>query len=304
MYLYGLVTKDLLATCYSRRSPSLPSDSFPPYLCKRLTEDGKVPANLKDVWCGTASESLPVYTLEWKEKSIRFYDSSHSAILASYVPINPLHIVEIDRRRLDLIQESILQMAPYFTGQLDIIFDFTSTIVWLNARECGFSGAAFHELPHCTFLSDAFFVAVTPSIILAPEHRHYIIFENLYHEALHHQLSASVMLETGGYYPNGVYYDERFYVGSRDKEWSIPNIFQAAYVYLNVLQTRIHYLRAVESKCVEIDSVRNSIEQAIIYIQEMTGILMQDKKLQAEIQNYIIQMNANFKTMTVEYSQI
>ncbi|MGG8018659.1 hypothetical protein PGO10_05710 [Klebsiella aerogenes] len=304
MFLYGITNKGELAQYYYQRCPDFKFNELPPYLCKILTEERLAPIGILDKWCGSQGITYPINTLEWEENKIFFYDRQASALLVNYVSVNPEHVTELSSEKVNLIQTSIKYMAYFFPSQTQIIFEFTSVIVWLKANECGFSGAAFHELPHCTFLSDAFFIAVTPSAILEPIHRPYIIFENLYHEALHHQLSASVMLHTKGYYEPENHNNRFYYIKSRNKSWSIPNILQAAYVYLNVLSTRISYLQIIIKHNLPCETIYTSITQAINYCREMINVLLQDDMLKQDIQDYISKMDAHLNLLTKEYKKL
>lgn len=304
MFLYGITNKDELAKYYYHRCPAFTDADFPPFLCKNLTDKGLAPDGILDKWCGSQERSHPVNTIVWKENKIYLYDLYFSALLSRYVPVNPEHAIELSPEKVNLIQDSLGLMADLFPLQTKIIFEFTSVIVWLKANECGFSGAAFHELPHCTFLSDAFFIAVTPSAIFEPIHRPYIIFENLYHEALHHQLSASVMLKAEGYYEPANRNNLIYYIKSRDKSWSIPNILQAAYVYLNILPTRITYLQEIKKQGLPCEAVSKSIDLAIKYCTEMISVLEQDPMLKPDIQTYISKMNVSLTFLTKEYEKL
>lgn len=279
---------------YNQHAANVILNDLPPFHAKTVTEGLHFDIGVRNRWSGIDEEIEIAFSLTHQKKEIFIFDNKSSQALANYVPVDKNHVINLSAIKAEILKESIADMSEIFPNEICTIFDFTSVLVWMDAKKCGFSGAAFHELPHCTFLSDAIFFAVTPSDILGVEHRKYIVFENIYHESLHHQLSASVSLKCGGYYSDNLIKDRDHYIPSRDKEWSMPNILQAVYVYINVCRTRLIYFIDLLKKIKSDAKLLSSIDRCFIYLQEMFLALFKASSFKEEIKIFINEIHNDF----------
>jgi hypothetical protein len=166
------------------------------------------------------------------------HPNSASRYLA-VLPVKDQESVNSSGRRQSLLERAIRCFEERFLNQTATLFDFTSEILWLRSRTAPFNSAAFHELPHCTVVSDGALFTIAPTILVERRPSSYATFENLYHESLHHKLSAAIVLLSNGYVDNAGDNDRLLTLQVRGIRWSLPNVLQAAFVYLHLIELRL-----------------------------------------------------------------
>ena len=126
------------------------------------------------------------------------------------------------------------------------VHDYLSMLIWLEESEASvesFTSSSFPALPHCAFMTDKALRDIPPDTIL-PEDSPWALAENLYHESLHQQLSATILQEdilSDAYDARSA---PKISVPWRSTDWEIDRAFHALYVYSRLLPMREQYARS------------------------------------------------------------
>jgi hypothetical protein len=122
---------------------------------------------------------------------------------------------------------------------LDLIRDWSTAILWLSkdkySKETELTSVAIPILPFCTFLTKKAIRHIPPKTLL-PAVTLYGLQENLFHEALHQQLSASLLFRDLVADQDGVW--PTVAIPWRNKEWPIDRAVHAAWIYKNLIRFR------------------------------------------------------------------
>jgi hypothetical protein len=146
-------------------------------------------------------------------------------------------------KRIKFIEKKVNGLIDLYPQEIKFITDFTSTIVWLQPGGETFLGsAAFYEIPHCTFFSDLAMFSIPPEIVVPKQHAGYAILENLYHEALHHQMHTYSVLVTGGYLHDEANQSLEIDFPWRNKTFTLLEALHALHVYSLVTPMRLKFL--------------------------------------------------------------
>ena len=98
--------------------------------------------------------------------------------------------------RLDLIEEAFEFLDSYFPYAYCKVFDWTSLVIWLELFPYSntdlITSSTFPHFPHCTFLSDKALRHIPPTSISSVD-QVYSLAENIFHEALHQELSSTLV---------------------------------------------------------------------------------------------------------------
>ncbi|WP_330925964.1 hypothetical protein [Candidatus Sororendozoicomonas aggregata] len=153
------------------------------------------------------------------------------------------HLYSIDycSERSFFLRKKIDLFSPYFEEEISLIARFISSIVWLTSDDddAEFGSASFYEMPHCTFFSDAALFFVPPYIQIEKGISGIAIIENMYHEALHHQMHSHCFNNKISYGKNINPYEETVYLPQRkDRKFTYFQAINALHVYHNVVKFR------------------------------------------------------------------
>lgn len=156
-------------------------------------------------------------------------------------------------KRIKYMLDVLTGIAPLYPNEISLIAHFTSCIIWLESSDHQFIGsAAFHEVPHCTFFSDAAMFSLPPEILVPKEFSSYAILENLYHEALHHQMHSYASLATEGYLCEGQSSTSFISMDWRDRTFTLIEALHALHVYSLVTPMRYKYKTFLEDKGINV----------------------------------------------------
>ena len=142
------------------------------------------------------------------------------------------------------IVAALTELGEKAPRHLELIQSWCSMIVWLTRDDnepprVGLTSVALPSLPHCTFVSTKAIRHIPPSVIL-PVVGMYGLQENLFHEALHQQLSATLvfepLLEEGWHDAPGVH------IPWRATTWPVDRALHAAWVYHHLASFRAEEL--------------------------------------------------------------
>lgn len=141
-------------------------------------------------------------------------------------------------KRINFLETELAKLIPLFENEINFIAEFTSSICWIESYAIGSAG--FYEVPHCTFFSDSAMFSIPPEIVVDQTHAAYAIFENLYHEALHHQMHAFSTL-TYGYFIDELKEKPFISLSWRDRTFTLLEAIHALHIYSTVTPLRLKY---------------------------------------------------------------
>ncbi len=160
--------------------------------------------------------------------------------MALLMGISDVGSIPVCENRLAFLNDGINRFPSLYESEMEFITDFISTLVWLTPKNttANNGNASFYELPHITFISDATLFFVPPYHQLPREFGILGFVENLYHEALHHQVHAF-----------NAFHDQQYCHGShgaalinfpqrQDRTFSYTQAFNACYVYGEIVKYR------------------------------------------------------------------
>ncbi len=141
----------------------------------------------------------------------------------------------------------------------EFIQNWCSAIVWLrrkaDASVTEITSASIPSLPLCTFISRKAIRHIPPKIILK-EIGLYGLQENLYHEALHHQLTCFLLFEDILHTPPAE--SPHVSIPWRNAKWPLDRVFHAAWVYGG-----LHKFRSNALSWSKNPTVRHSINEGL-----------------------------------------
>lgn len=180
-----------------------------------------------------------------KGKPVYWVKPESSVQLADAVNIRNISLSAPCAKRIAHIERSFENLSSLFPHQIEFITDFVSCIFWVDIKmnpEILVGSAAFSEVPHAVFFSDYGMYSLPPEIVVPHEHSSFAIFENLYHEALHHQMHVFSNLVTGGYLDLHSKLPEVIKLSWRDRDFTLLESLHALHIYSYVTPLRFAYL--------------------------------------------------------------
>lgn len=159
---------------------------------------------------------------------------------------------------LDELQEKTPERARF-------VAQWCSVIVWLTVDpddppETQLTSVALPMFPHCTFVTRKAIRHIPPGVIL-PVVGLYGLQENLFHEALHQELSATLVFddlvaEAASEIPS-------VEIPWRSTAWPIDRVLHAAWVYSGLVEFRAEELeRGTEGGPIASAALRSALEDA------------------------------------------
>lgn len=252
---------------------------------KLINLDPSVCADLRDSKCYKQSSYSSISEVDIGEticignRGIGWVKSGTTSLgFLSAVDLSNFKLKNPCRRRAKHIQNEIEQISFAFSEEIDFIESFTSALAWLEpCEDVSIGSAAFYEVPHCTFFSDMAMFSIPPKVILPEKYSGYAILENLYHEALHHQMHT-ISVDTNGYFKSDEQALPIINLDWRDRSFSLIEAFHALHVYRCITPMRIKYCKIVlmllRSNGVGVDSMLIAIEEGIKMWRDLSMILL------------------------------
>ena len=273
----GLVGKNDIIAFYGslwRESASSDLPSFlsaktplPPFLCRRLAFGDQcfpVQGGWLEAMAGSSSAL------------VRRLDAGRIALHWAVGGMTPqaFHFLRLEGHRMGDAtpqREKLLSEAIALLNQLDGPFaasvaDFTGLVVWIEQFDPAVSSltsSSFPALPHSSFFTNRAAREVLPDTIL-PEERAWPLAENLYHESLHQQLSATILQEELFADDYDVRSSPRTWIPWRRASWEADRMLHALYVYSRLVPMRVEYRRMheldpIEERCL-VESLRRAVD--------------------------------------------
>jgi hypothetical protein len=160
--------------------------------------------------------------------------------LSLLMDIEGVNAISACDRRLDFIHQGIKSLAPVCQQELAFIADFISAWVWLSPAQktANYGSASFYEIPHVAFISDAALFFIPPCHSLSRELGVIGLIENLYHEALHHQVHSYCAFKQPYYCKDNLDHNKLWFPYRTDRSFSYAQAFNACYVYGEIIRFR------------------------------------------------------------------
>jgi hypothetical protein len=209
---------------------------LPPYLCHLLIQEKPAKARLASL--EHAFTGLTTHRGERFGDILLSYDGVEEG-LYTRLPLDG-HLPAKAPGLYRWIKLALEELAIKDSARYAFIQSWCSMIVWLmedsdDPPETELTSVALPALPHCTFLTYKAIQHIPPKVII-PAITLYGLQENLFHESLHQQLSATLIFED-------------ILTGSADMAppvpipwratvWPVDRALHAAWVYGNVLGLR------------------------------------------------------------------
>lgn len=238
-------------------------DSLPPYLCRALIlEPDAVPGIVDVSKAFTGSSTASIYGA----LGLRTCTNGFSMDLMSQLPLGG-HVAVGPGNSLALVGQALQEMEQREPVRLRNVADWTSLMVWVDAdpwqpSSTLVTSVALPSLPHCTFLSNKAARHIPPKQVFSVPTT-YALRENLYHESLHQQLSATLLF-------SDVLIDSyeskkaiRIPIPWRGAEWEPDRVIHATWVYAKLLPMRIEELQRLPPSSAEAAWILEALTEAI-----------------------------------------
>lgn len=172
--------------------------------------------------------------------SFNWTNADEGEAMALLMGISDVGSIPVCDNRLAFLNDGVKRFSSLYESEMTFIADFISTLVWLIPKNANANNgsASFYELPHVTFISDATLFFVPPFHQLPREFGFLGFVENLYHEALHHQVHTFNAFH-GNQYCQGALGESLIDFPQRqDRIFSYTQAFNACYVYGEIVRYR------------------------------------------------------------------
>jgi hypothetical protein len=235
---------------------------LPPFLCRRLAFGDPV----VDLECGwveamTGNAQSAVEVIDAGGHRLHYCSSGISPRIFEILPIDGHGVIALTHRRKDILSRALSLLAALDDNarSIDIVSDFTGMLLWVASdRPDGLTSSSFPQLPHLSLITDHVLRILLPNTLTESDST-WALAEDLVHEALHQQLSAT-MLEHDVFTDN---YDAatgpRIKIYWRDETWTLDRAVHALHVYSGVVRLRNEALQG----SVLSDDDRRLVEQAL-----------------------------------------
>ena len=151
------------------------------------------------------------------------------------------------------------ELQDFNPEAFNVILAWCSVIVWLRRDErcletTELTSTSIPVVPFATFVSRKIIRHIPPKTIL-PVVSYYGIQENLFHEALHQQMTFFII--SGGAFISDLHHDDRILIPWRNCDWAIDRVLHAAWVYKGILWMRRHRVE-------HLDGLSNTLRTALV----------------------------------------
>lgn len=171
--------------------------------------------------------------------------------------------------RLAFLEDALTTIAAD-KGRSRVLREFTSLLVWLEGDGSGvplLTSSSLPLVPHCSFITDKALRHIPPDTVFDDDSV-YALAENLFHESLHQQLSASILVDDLFVTGYDSHHAERTRVPWRGSDWEPDRVLHATFVYSNLLPMRREALaRLSDSKGTLRNALRDG-ERAYLFLSE------------------------------------
>ncbi len=160
--------------------------------------------------------------------------------MALLMRISDVDCISACDNRLAFLKQGQKRFSLLCEREMEFITDFISTWVWLTPKN-GFANngnASFYQIPHVTFISDATLFFIPPFHQIPRQFGFLGFVENLYHEALHHQIHTFLAFHGQKYCYGNLAESLIQFPQRQDRTFSYSQAFNACYVYGEIVKYR------------------------------------------------------------------
>jgi len=245
---------------------------LPPFLCRRLAFGDPViglDCDWAEAMAGNAQSA--VETIDAGGHRLHCCSSGISPRLFEILPIDGHRAAALTPHRIDALSRALNQLAAVGDSSLsiDIVSDFTGMLLWVASdRPDGLTSSSFPQLPHLSLITDHVMRILLPNTLTGSDSI-WALAEDLVHEALHQQLSATII-------EHDVFTDDydavsgpRIKIYWRDETWTLDRAVHALHVYSGVVRLRREALQG----SVLSEQDRRHVEQALPEAQDAMAFL-------------------------------
>lgn len=225
------------------------------------------------------------------EKNKSFFLSNGYLEPVFDLSIEELSLLQLSDYRISNIQanysfikRAVTKIGMILSEPLDVIKQHTSYLAIIESTQGGacdiISSTTFYDYPLCTFFTRYGYFYMPPNIVFH-EPNDYVIFDNLYHEALHQKLLIQIILGKIFINHKSLSRDEIIPIPWRDSKWTIEHALQAAYVYIHLYHARVVYRLSLKEGN-ELSKLNKAIASSKINAIYLFNQLMQLKNIFTE----------------------
>ena len=215
-------------------------DDLAPYACRRLLY-GESVSDLACVQMAfTGIPNVALHFFDSEGRSIAVVEGSYLIPTICALPLDG-HRLSSTSNHVSFIREALNYLRDFFPIFHRKVMEWTSLVVWLElspfVTTTLITSSTFPHFPHCTFLSDKALRHIPPNSVGEGELL-YAFAENLFHEALHQELTNTLVFADilkPEYQSSGA---KKIDVSWRQQRWEPDRVFHAAYVYAHLLKMR------------------------------------------------------------------
>lgn len=243
-----------------------------------------------------------------------FIGNKHLAWLSEEIPKPILSSIGLEgfslkipcSRRINFINNEIKKLNYLFSRELEFITEYTSSVYWIETNENNVGSAGFYEIPNCTFFSDTAMFSLPPEILVPHKHAAYAIFENFYHEALHHQMHGIFNGLKINYLKDKINSSKEYSISWRARTFTLTEAFHALHVYSTVTPFRARYLenmRAQDKSHDEINWLNKAYEDSLRMWYDLIHLLQPHIEMfEAFWAKFIDLWRENYQLFSYKYS--
>lgn len=238
--------------------PTLAPDApLPPFLCRALAfGDERFPAHAPRNAAMAGTPDAEVRRIEADGVALHWAVSGVSPLLLELLPLAGHRFARPEAERAARLERALAELAALGGEFAASLGAWTGTLVWLEQWDEAaepFNSSSFPALPHCTLITDRAAWQLPPSTVL-PAPRALALAENLYHESIHQQLSATLLLEEMLRPEYDARRAPRIEVPWRRRGWEVDRVLHATAVYARLLPMRRAVLERHDLDPVERDA--------------------------------------------------
>jgi hypothetical protein len=234
-----------------------------PMTCARLRDPKEYAAVPFELDMGQAQKfDLGPITLNWLDDEL-----GNTLIRAVGIKDMGVSALSYCERREAFLRDSLDSFGKLYGEELQLVKQFIGSVVWLkpDRPDSELGSASFYRVPHVTFISDASIFFVPPNHQLPRRHGGLGFLENIFHEALHHQVHAHCAFTRTAYCVDGVDAFQELVPFSirNDRTFTYFQAINALHVYREITLIRRRLLAAVDPGDPEFEWLRQGVQTGL-----------------------------------------
>lgn len=248
-------------------------EKLPSYLCTLLASNSlelqHLPQTLESAVVGTDDSRLLL--VESKKAKIYWCVSGFPDFIFAKLPLSGHFQATYKEYQEQYLREALAELDVLGNQYAENVLEFSSLLIWLEIDLCHppkapVTSVTLPSFPHCSFITSRALYHIPPLFVFSRKSA-YALCENLYHESLHQQMTATLLQEdilTEEYDPKTT---SKIYIPWRKTSWEPDRVLHASFVYTNLIQMRKDKLIQNQMNVKEHDLIANSVRQSKIILK-------------------------------------